>query len=126
MTKDGYSFLWYVKDPENARTDNMDDLKELIKSCQSKGVAFYMLSSANKEITMNFLNEHGIQGIEVLVLDGTVSKTALRSNPGLMLLKKGVIQGKWSFRDYPDARCYSITHLSIFKGVSFLIKTYSI
>ncbi len=48
------------------------------------------------------MDEHGIQA-EVLVLDGTVSKTAMRSNPGLMLLEQGVIKGKWSFRDYPDA-----------------------
>lgn len=105
LTKEGYSFLWFVKDPAKARTDNMDDLKTLAKACQEKGVPFYFLSSANEESTNNFINDNGLQGLgmEKLVLDGTVSKTALRSNPGLMLIKKGVIQGKWSFRDYPDA-----------------------
>ncbi len=103
LTKEGYSFLWFVKSPEKARTDNMDELKELAKAAQKKGVPFYMLSSANKEITVNFIKENDLEGIniEILVLDGTVSKTAMRSNPGLMLIKKGVIQGKWSFRDYP-------------------------
>jgi hypothetical protein len=32
----------------------------------------------------------------------TVSKTAMRSNPGLMLLKQGTIQDKWSFKSYPS------------------------
>jgi hypothetical protein len=61
-----------------------------------------MLCSNNREEAFAFIKEHDIQA-EVLVLDGTVSKTAMRSNPGLMLLEQGVIKGKWSFRDYPDA-----------------------
>ncbi len=97
----GYTFLLFVKDPEKARTDKMDELKELIKATYAKGGAFYLLSSAPKEATDKFVEENGLN-VDVLIIDKTVSKTALRSNPGLMLLKQGVIQGKWSFRDYPD------------------------
>lgn len=98
----GYAFLWYVRDTKKARTDNMDKLKALTKAAQEAGVPFYILFSDNKADAYAFMDEHGLQG-EVLVLDRTVSKTAMRSNPGLMLLEQGVIKGKWSFRDYPDA-----------------------
>ena len=32
--------------------------------------------------------------------DPTVLKTMIRANPGLILLKKGTIQGKWNWRDF--------------------------
>ncbi len=98
----GYSFLWYVRDTKKASTDNMDRLKALIKAAQEAGVPFYILFSDNKNDAYAFMDEHGLNG-EILVLDRTVSKTAMRSNPGLMLLEQGVIKGKWSYRDYPDA-----------------------
>lgn len=98
----GQSYFWFVKDPKKARTDNIDKLKALADACRAQGVPFYILCSANKEEAQAFVQEHKING-ELLVLDGTVSKTAMRANPGLMLLEQGVVKGKWSFRDYPDA-----------------------
>ncbi len=100
LTTPGYTFLWFVKDPAEARTDKMDELRELIKYCNQNNIPFYMLSSANEEVTKAFVDEHELP-LDILVLDGTVSKTAMRSNPGLMLLRQGVIQDKWSYRDYP-------------------------
>ena len=41
--------------------------------------------------------------VDYFVIDGTVSKTAMRSNPGLMLIKAGTVKGKWSYNDYPSS-----------------------
>lgn len=98
----GYTFLWFLRDSENAQTDNIDDLKALIKACKDKGVPFYILCSDNSEKAYAFVDKWALNGAELLVLDRTVSKTAMRTNPGLMLLKDGVIQGKWSYLDYPS------------------------
>lgn len=105
----GYTFLLYVKDVDKAREDNLDKLKSLIADCMKNDIAFYVLCSSEKESAMEFRKKWGLTNVEFLVFDLTVNKTALRSNPGLMLLKKGVIRGKWSFRDYPE-------HASIVNG----------
>lgn len=97
----GYTLLWFIRDTKDAHTDNMDRLKALIDASRKAGVPFYILCSDNKEPAMAFMEKHGLQGAELLVLDRTVSKTAMRSDPGLMLLEQGVIKGKWSYKDYP-------------------------
>ncbi|MCB0430867.1 MAG: DoxX family protein [Flavobacteriales bacterium] len=36
------------------------------------------------------------------IMDGTVLKTIIRANPGILLIKDGVIKAKWHYRDLPD------------------------
>lgn len=98
----GYTFLLFVRDTKNASTKNMDELKELISASQKAGVPFYILCSDNKDEGYAYVDKHGLQAAQLLVLDRTVSKTALRTDPGLMLIEQGEIKGKWSYRDYPD------------------------
>jgi uncharacterized membrane protein YphA (DoxX/SURF4 family) len=100
LTQPGYTFLLYVKDPTTARTDNMDRLRTLASQCMAQNIPFYILCSADKETSAKYEKEWKIDA-PFMVLDGTVSKTAMRTNPGLMLLEQGVIRNKWSFRDYP-------------------------
>ena len=97
----GYAFLLFVKDPEHARTDNLERLRELMAKANQLNIPFYVLTSGSQEATMAFKEKHKLHAAEYLVLDATVNKTAMRSNPGLMLIEQGTIQNKWSFRDYP-------------------------
>lgn len=103
LTQPGYTLLLYVKDPGKARKDNLETLKGLILDANKNDVPFYVLCSADMERAENFKKAWGLEAAQFLVLDGTVAKTAMRSNPGLMLLEQGVIRNKWSFRDYPES-----------------------
>jgi len=64
-------------------------------------IPFYVLSSGSREVTEAFKEKNKLYPAEYMVLDATASKTAMRANPALMILKDGVIQNKMSFRDYP-------------------------
>ncbi len=97
----GYTFLLFVKDPDFARKDNLETLHGLIKQAQQQAIPFYVLCSADKDRAMLMQKNWGLVGVDFLVLDQTACKTAMRTNPGLMLLEQGVIRGKWSFKDYP-------------------------
>ncbi|RYD57679.1 MAG: DoxX family protein [Sphingobacteriales bacterium] len=102
LNEPGYTFLWFVQKPKDARTDNLDQLKSLIQSTFSQNIAFYAVYSADAATAGQYHKQWGVDNVPFLILDLTVNKTAMRSNPGLMLLEQGVIKGKWSFRDYPS------------------------
>lgn len=106
LTAPGYTFLWFVRDPATARMDNMDSLRVLINKSVQVNIPFYVLISADKETNARYQQQWNLMDIPFYVLDGTVSKTAMRSNPGLLLLKDGVVVGKWSYRDYPRIASY--------------------
>ena len=37
---------------------------------------------------------------EMLYCDETTLKTMIRANPGIMILEKGVVAGKWNWTDF--------------------------
>jgi uncharacterized membrane protein YphA (DoxX/SURF4 family)/peroxiredoxin len=101
LRADGYVFLLFVRNTDKARTDNLDRLKNLADQAEALGIPTYILSSDNQERTTAFLHQHNLMKFPVFAVDGTASKTGMRTNPGLMLLHDGTVQHKWSFRDYP-------------------------
>lgn len=102
LTTPGFTFLLFIKDPETANTENLDKLNALVVQARQWNIPLYIISSASKEITDKFLAAHKIEHSDVLQIDNTASKTAIRSNPGLVLLEQGTIRGKWSYKDYPQ------------------------
>jgi uncharacterized membrane protein YphA (DoxX/SURF4 family) len=109
LTTPGPVYLWFIKDAGKANDANMDDIKSLIANALQQNIPFYVISSSIKADAEAFKKKHGLEGVPFYVLDGTVSKTALRSNPGLMLLNEGTIIGKWSYADYPREAQKAVT-----------------
>lgn len=97
----GYKFLLFLKNPATARRDNMDKLKALSAAAAAKGIPIYVLSSGSRAENDAWQKEAALASSEIYSFDQTASKTAMRTDPGLMLLQGCVIKGKWSFRDYP-------------------------
>jgi uncharacterized membrane protein YphA (DoxX/SURF4 family) len=95
-------FLWYVRDVETASIENIDRIKNLVNLCVQNDMFFFMLTSNTQEQTDAFLIKHGLE-IYTATIDPTTSKTAIRTNPGLVLLEKGIIKGKWSYKQYPKS-----------------------
>jgi triosephosphate isomerase len=42
-----------------------------------------------------------MKDVTFFMLDGVVSKTMMRTNPGLILLHNGDVVQKWSYMNYP-------------------------
>jgi hypothetical protein len=99
----GFKFLLFIKDPLHARKDHIERLRTLSAQASAKGIPFYILSSGSREANDAWQKMAALPSSEVYTFDQTASKTAMRSDPGLMLLQGSTIKGKWSFRDYPES-----------------------
>jgi uncharacterized membrane protein YphA (DoxX/SURF4 family) len=100
LKEPGYNFLFFIKDVHKASIRNIDILRNLSEKCQKNNVGFFVLSASPQAATEAFLRANNIQA-QTFSIDATVCKTAIRSNPGLMLIKAGTVKGKWSYNDYP-------------------------
>lgn len=75
--------------------------------CLSNDIGFYILTSSGSEVTGLYNN-----GLKICLTDETTLKTMVRSNPGYILVCKGIIKGKWSWANLP-ADISSLKKLSI-------------
>jgi uncharacterized membrane protein YphA (DoxX/SURF4 family) len=96
----GYVAFFFLRKTEDAHTDNMEMLKALVAQARQARIPFYFLCSTDYDSGKAFAKKWGLD-LSPYIMDVTISKTVMRSNPGLMLLKDGTVVHKWSYRDYP-------------------------
>lgn len=96
LSHTGYSLLMVTKKFSEAGEKHLLDGFELGRYCLNKGIDFYVLTASGKDEVFEYEN-----GVAICSADETTLKTMVRSNPGYMLLKDGVITGKWSWAGVP-------------------------
>ncbi|MFZ9940090.1 MAG: BT_3928 family protein [Bacteroidia bacterium] len=81
--------------------DAWQQLRVLRSTADALGIRFAVLTASTPEEIQSFETKHGA-GWPLFITDGTTLKTMLRSNPGLMYLKNGVVANKWPATSLPD------------------------
>lgn len=71
------------------------------KKAQASGKTFICITSAMPGDIRKFRLEHGT-AFAFYNADDVILKTMVRSNPGLILMKDGIVIDKWAFRDFPN------------------------
>ncbi len=94
----GYTLLMISKKLQDADKKNLEKGFSLGRTCYAEGIEFYILSSSVSDEVNNFSN-----GLTFCSVDETTLKTMVRANPGYMLLRNGVIEGKWSWANVPSS-----------------------
>ena len=79
----------------------MDKLRNLMAKAAAMHIPFYVACSADRDMCKTYQEAWNMKDVPFLIIDGTVSKTVIRTNPGLVMLKDGVVMNKWSYLDYP-------------------------
>jgi uncharacterized membrane protein YphA (DoxX/SURF4 family) len=92
--------LFIARNINEANQENVEKLKMITDKCLAEGIKVIGCCRNNKEEAYAFKAEHKL-GFDFCTLDETVCKTILRTNSGMMVLKKGTVMFKCSSPDYP-------------------------
>ena len=76
------------------------DINLLANEAEANGVPIFGLSASLGDYVEKKRHDYQTP-FEFGSMDETTLKTIVRSNPGLILLKKGIVVGKWHFNDVP-------------------------
>jgi hypothetical protein len=97
-----YSLLMISGKLNKADTVRLSEGFKLGKSVSSMGISFYILTATASDELQKYYN-----GLNFCTVDETTLKSMVRANPGYMLLKDGVIIGKWSWATVPGYKWFS-------------------
>ncbi len=96
----GYSFLLISPHLENADDSNFGEIDMLYEYSKKQGYPFYALTASGEKAIGYWRDITGAE-YNFYHTDDITLKTIIRSNPGLVLLKNGVVAGKWSYNNLP-------------------------
>ena len=97
----GYTFLLVAPWLEKADDSQLDLINQIYEYAKEYDYQFYGLTSSGAAGIEHWRDMTGAE-YPFCQTDGTVLKTIIRSNPGLLLLKDGIIINKWSHNRLPD------------------------
>ena len=98
----GYTFLLIAPTLENADDSNFGEIDRIYEYAQDYGVPFYCLTASGERGISRWRDITGAE-YQFCHTDETTLKTIIRSNPGLVLIKDGVVIRKWSHNQLPTA-----------------------
>ena len=101
LTHKGYVFLLVSPHLEQADDSQLDLMNQVFEYAEDNGYPFYCLTASSQRGIDYWRDQTGAE-YPFCQTDDIVLKTMIRSNPGLMLLKDGVVIRKWSHNNLPD------------------------
>lgn len=106
LSDKNYTFLLVAHRIGQADDSNIDLINEIYDYCVENGYKFYCLTSSLDDEIEQWRDKTGAE-YPFCITDDITLKTIIRSNPGLLLIKDGVILNKWSHNELPDE--YALT-----------------
>ena len=101
LNREGYTFLLVSPHLEQADDSQLDALNQIYEYSLDNGYPFYCLTASTEKGINHWRNITGAE-YPFCNTDDITLKTIIRSNPGLLLLKDGIIIRKWSHNNLPD------------------------
>ncbi|HOF45757.1 MAG TPA: DoxX family protein [Bacteroidales bacterium] len=103
-----YILFMHNLDEVNIKGVQQTALKDLIDTCHVRGYDFVGLTNSSIEEISEFSKQHALNfPIYTNTIDPIkgpfMVRDAIHSNPGLILLRGGVVIDKWAWRDFPKA-----------------------
>jgi len=106
LSRRGYLFLLVAPHVEKADDSQLDLINQMYEYAEDHDYPFYALTASGEKGIERWRDMTGAE-YPFCQTDDITLKTIVRSNPGLVLLKDGVIINKWSHNRLPDE--YTLT-----------------
>jgi uncharacterized membrane protein YphA (DoxX/SURF4 family) len=101
LSENGYSLMMISHDLNEADEEALQKARDWSQlEILAEGYQFYAVTATPSE-EVNELSVSLDLGYGFYAADEIMLKTVVRSNPGFILIRNGVIVGKWSNRDFP-------------------------
>lgn len=100
LSDSSYTFLMIAYSLTNMDVDYLSSFEDINNYAKDHHYKFYCLTSSPRDAILQ-LEKENITNFDFCLSDERVLKTIVRSNPGLILLKNGVVINKWSDRFVP-------------------------
>ena len=100
LSDSSYTFLMIAYSLSDMQEDYLSSFEDVNNYAKDHQYKFYCLTSSPRDLILQ-LEKENITNFDFALSDERSLKTIVRSNPGLILLKNGVVINKWSDRNVP-------------------------
>jgi hypothetical protein len=105
MLSPEYTFIIMVRDVKEVTALKMRKIKALIADLEAQGNKNYVLLTGSFPADVeDFKKAQGLEEQTFYFCDMTPLKTAIRNNPGVIMLKEGYVMDKWAYVDVPTLK----------------------
>ena len=101
LSDTSYVFLLVSPDLSTANSEYMDKVTGASRYAHQFGYKFYGLTASDLSVIDEWSYEYDTN-FDFCAVDDRILKTMIRSNPGLIILKDGVVVRKWASIDLPN------------------------
>lgn len=109
LNYDGYYFFLICYDLQKANRKAFDKINDFAALSKTENVPFIALTASSDQVEA-FKKETGA-AFDFYLADQVALKTMIRSNPGLMLLRKGTVIDMWHHNSIPSFSKVKVKHL---------------
>ncbi len=95
----GYTYLLVLYDVNKTSDKGAIQAEKIYNKYKNSSVRFYAITASTNEDLAVFVSKNKLS-FPFYKADPITLKTVVRANPGLVLIKKGTIMGKWHWKDF--------------------------
>jgi uncharacterized membrane protein YphA (DoxX/SURF4 family) len=100
MDNPGLQFILVAYDLNSTSTEGFRKIMPFYERAKQDGYSFVCLTNALNDETTKFKQKNNV-AFDFLSADDVILKTMVRSNPGLVLIRNGIVLAKWHWHDFP-------------------------
>ncbi|RUA29931.1 MAG: hypothetical protein DSY76_02950 [Bacteroidetes bacterium] len=91
-----------IYDVKKLTKDDSEKLNHLFAQAQKENIEIILLNSNSSEVYIKYKKELLLPEMEMYSSDDTALKAAVRSNPGLIIVKNAKVLAKYHINNFPD------------------------